>query len=104
MGGTTRRGVDCSGFVQKLYKEIFGKLIPRSSTLQVRSGKPVAVDQLSPGDLVFFKPPYKKNHVGIYLGRQEFAHASTSKGVVISSLSDDYWQECYWTARRYLNL
>ncbi len=101
MGGTSRRGIDCSGFVQQIYKEIFGKTLPRSSSLQVRAGKPIYQKELFPGDLVFFRPPYKKNHVGIYLGDKEFAHASTSKGVVISNLDDGYWRSCYWTARRY---
>lgn len=103
MGGTSRQGVDCSGFVQRLYKDLFDVQLPRTTTLQVRSGQPVAQGRLTPGDLVFFKPPYKRNHVGVYLGDERFAHASTSKGVTISSLSDAYWRQSYWTARRYLD-
>ena len=102
MGGTSRSGVDCSGFVQQLYRSIFNRSIPRSTALQVQSGQPVALTQLSPGDLVFFLPPYKVRHVGIYLGDGQFAHASTSKGVMISNLSETYWRNCYWTARRYI--
>ncbi|MEJ2040119.1 MAG: NlpC/P60 family protein [Desulfosarcinaceae bacterium] len=101
MGGTGRSGVDCSGFVQRLYRDIFNRSIPRSTALQVKSGRPVDFAHLSPGDLVFFRPPYKIRHVGIYLGKGEFAHASTSKGVMISKLSESYWRDCYWTARRY---
>lgn len=101
MGGVTRTGVDCSGFVQRMYKDIFQQNIPRSTSLQVRSGQPVDKKQLRPGDLVFFKIPYKGRHVGIYLGGKEFAHASTSRGVMISSLGQDYWHTSYWTARRY---
>lgn len=104
MGGNSHRGIDCSGFVQHLYKQVYGKSIPRSSTLQVKQGHPISKNQLVPGDLVFFKPPYKINHVGIYLGNQQFAHASASKGVIISDLTDHYWRDCYWTSRRYLNL
>lgn len=102
LGGSSRRGVDCSGFVQHLYRAVYHRSIPRSTALQVQSGRPVALNQLSPGDLVFFKPPYKVRHVGIYLGEGQFAHASTSKGVMISNLSETYWRKCYWTARRYL--
>ena len=102
LGGTSRGGVDCSGFVQHLYRAVYHQSIPRSTALQVQSGRPVALKQLSPGDLVFFKPPYKVRHVGIYLGEGQFAHASTSKGVMISNLSETYWRKCYWTARRYL--
>ena len=101
MGGTDRRGVDCSGFVQRLYRDVFQRSIPRTTATQVKSGRPVERSRLQPGDLVFFKPPEKIRHVGIYLGRGEFAHASTSQGVIISSLSEDYWRRSYWTARRY---
>jgi cell wall-associated NlpC family hydrolase len=102
MGGTSRRGVDCSGFVQQVYQETFRRSIPRTTALQVKSGRPVPRSRIRPGDLVFFRPPHKVRHVGIYLGGGQFAHASTSRGVIISSLSEGYWRQCYWTARRYL--
>ena len=102
MGGTNRSGVDCSGFVQQVYRDVFHQAIPRTTALQVRSGRPVGRGRLVPGDLVFFKPPDKVRHVGIYLGAGQFAHASASRGVIISNLSEAYWQHCYWTARRYL--
>ncbi len=84
-----------------MQKDIYRQNIPRSTRLQVRSGRPVAKNQLHPGDLVFFQIASKGPHVGIYLGGAEFAHASTSKGVMISSLKEDYWRERFWTARRY---
>ncbi len=102
MGGTTRRGVDCSGFVQRLYQDLFNRHIPRSTALQVRAGTTITLGQVQPGDLVFFRPPYKVRHVGIYLGSGEFAHASTSKGVTVSQMHTPYWRKAYWTARRYL--
>ena len=102
MGGTTHRGVDCSGFVQRIYQDVLNQRIPRSTALQIRSGKAITAKRLRPGDLVFFKPPYKVRHVGIYLGKGEFAHASTSKGVTISQLRNPYWRRAYYTARRYL--
>ena len=100
MGGTRRSGVDCSGFVQRIFNDLFKVKLPRSTALQVHSGKAVAIDRLRPGDLVFFRPPQKVRHVGIYLGRGEFAHASTSRGVTISRLDTAYWRKSYWTARR----
>jgi cell wall-associated NlpC family hydrolase len=102
MGGTSRSGVDCSGFVQQVYRNLFHQSIPRTTALQVRSGQPMESAQLMPGDLVFFRPPNKIRHVGIYLGAGEFVHASTGRGVIISRLSEAYWRNCYWTARRYL--
>ena len=102
MGGNSRNGIDCSGFVRRLYLDIFNYKIPRSTQLQVQAGRTVQHTQLRSGDLVFFTPPDKKKHVGIYLGHMEFAHASTSKGVMISNLGDRYWMQCYWTARRYI--
>lgn len=101
MGGTSRKGIDCSGFVQRMYQTIYRRSIPRSTTLQAKAGEPIAKNQLRPGDLVFFKIPYKGAHVGIYLGGTQFAHASSSKGVMVSSLQEGYWRGCYWAARRY---
>lgn len=103
MGGMTRRGIDCSGFVNRLYQDVFGRQIPRSTELLLKSGRSVGKEQLRAGDLLFFKSSYKKGHVGIYLSRAEFAHASSSNGVTISSLQNQYWRQTYWTARRYLN-
>lgn len=103
LGGTTRQGIDCSGFVQRLYQDLFNLRLPRTTTHQVVSGRPVEKSRLTPGDLVFFKPPHKQNHVGIYLGDARFAHASTSKGVTVSYLSATYWRQSYWTARRYID-
>ncbi len=104
LGGTTRQGIDCSGFVQRLYRDIFFLDIPRTTALQVQRGQQVGQGRLLPGDLVFFKISLKGRHVGIYLGDDDFAHASSSRGVSVSSLADSYWRERYWTSRRYLNL
>ncbi len=103
MGGETRQGIDCSGFVQRLYRDIFGQQIPRTTHLQVKSGQKIKKRYLRTGDLVFFKCAFKKRHVGIYLSQEEFAHVSASQGVTISSLQNPYWRQTYWTARRYLD-
>jgi len=100
MGGMSRRGTDCSGLAVSLYRDLFGIQLPRTTQAQMHSGRWVDHSQLSPGDLVFFKPTNKYRHVGIYLGRGEFVHASTRKGVMISRLEDDFWRNCYLTARR----
>ena len=103
MGGTNRHGIDCSVCVQRLYRDLFDRQIPLTTALQSKSGRWIGKEQLRTGDLVFFKVPYKGRHVGIYLSEMEFAHASTSRGVTISSLEEVYWRQTYWTARRYLN-
>ncbi len=101
MGGTDRRGVDCSGLVMRIFQDRFGISLPRETVDQVRVGRFVSRSRLRPGDLVFFRPSWKKQaHVGIYMGRGRFLHASSSRGVMISDLDDPYWRECYWQARR----
>ena len=100
LGGLDHRGVDCSGFVLQIYRSVFGVPVPRVTEDQVRAGTAVRSDALRPGDLVFFRISRKQRHVGIYLSGGEFAHASSSRGVMISHLSEPYWQQRYWTARR----
>ena len=103
-GGSTRSGVDCSGFTQKYYTVVLGKSIPRTALLQYKSGYSISSRSLTKGDLVFFKNTSNKDivdHVGIYLGSQEFVHASTSKGVVISSLNEDYYHSNFVGFKRY---
>ena len=102
MGGMSRRGIDCSGLVVSLYRDLFDMQLPRTTRAQMRSGRWVARSNLVPGDLVFFKPATKTHHVGIYLGKGEFVHTSTRKGVMISRLDDDFWRSCYLTGRRLL--
>lgn len=100
MGGKDHRGIDCSGFVQRVVLDVFHIRLPRSTAQQVQTGRRVNATKLSAGDLVFFHPPNKIRHVGIFLGRGEFAHASASRGVTISSLDTSYWRQAYWTSRR----
>jgi NlpC/P60 family len=103
LGGNGPGGIDCSGLTQRIYGDLFHIRLPRTTRDLVRAGVAVDKDALLPGDLVFFRIPKKKlRHVGVYLGRWEFVHASTSKGVVISRLDNPYWRRAYWTARRIL--
>lgn len=101
-GGTTRSGADCSGFLQALFKETFQVALPRTTGQQVHVGEPVERHELTTGDLVFFTPEGKSRHVGVYLQDGAFAHASSSRGVMVSYLDEAYWQRAYWTARRVL--
>lgn len=102
IGGTTQRGVDCSGFVRNIYRDTFNRDLPRSTTDQVHEGRSIDRQDLEAGDLVFFRPPGAYNHVGIYMGDGYFLHASSSKGVTISSMQNSYWQRYYWQSRRAL--
>lgn len=102
LGGSGRRGIDCSGFVKAVYRDVFNMELPRTTRMQVRYGRPVAFKKLRAGDLVFFKPPSYPRHVGIYLGGSEFVHASKNKGVTVSKIDKIYWGKYYWTARRIL--
>lgn len=103
LGGTTKRGVDCSAFVQLTFREQFGLDLPRSTSEQQDTGSQVARTKLRPGDLVLFRAGSTGRHVGIYLGNDNFVHASTSSGVMISSLNDSYWKNRYREARRVLS-
>lgn len=100
MGGMSHRGIDCSGLVVILYDDLFRTRLPRTTTALMRTGRRVEKKNLNAGDLVFFKPTYKLHHVGIYLGRGEFVHTSTSYGVMISRMDHDFWRRCYLTSRR----
>ena len=72
LGGQGTKGIDCSGFVQVVYKDIFDVALPRSTKYQVKQGVPVNRKELAAGDLVFFKPPTYPRHVGIYLSNSAF--------------------------------
>jgi len=100
LGGLSKSGVDCSGFVYLTYLSRFGIKLPRSTELQAALGKKVARKNLRVGDLIFFKTGIFQKHVGIYLGKGEFIHASTSIGVTKSRLDNVYWADKYWKAKR----
>jgi cell wall-associated NlpC family hydrolase len=101
LGGTSRRGVDCSGLVQQVFSDVFNIQTPRTTSGLKRTGSAVSGRSLRTGDLVFFEPG-GNSHVGIYLGNEQFAHASSSSGVMVSSLSEPYWRRSYTSSRRIL--
>lgn len=101
-GGSSRRGLDCSGLVGAVYAQQ-GLLVPRTAAEQFGEGIPVAQDDLRPGDLVFFRDTYKRgiSHVGIYVGDGRFIHAAgRRRGVVVSELASAYYRSRYAGARR----
>lgn len=101
-GGSSRRGIDCSAFTKELYSQVFNMDIQRSSRDIFSMVSPVRRDDLKEGDLVFFKIHSRRiSHVGIYLGNNRFAHAS-SRGVAISSLDDAYYSRYFYRGGRML--
>ena len=102
-GGTGSGGFDCSGFTMHVFSN-FGVSLAHGATPQLNNGYTVSKSELQPGDLVFFFGTYNTSsaasHVGIYVGGNQFIHASTSRGVIISSLSETYYANRYLTARR----
>jgi cell wall-associated NlpC family hydrolase len=99
-GGQTPNGVDCSGFVQQVFA-MSGYSIPRLADDQYAACQPVGDDIAQPGDLVFFTTYLPgPSHVGIYLGQRKFLHASSSRGVVESSLEESYYKERFLGIRR----
>jgi len=101
-GGTTPRAFDCSGYVQYVFRQHKAAL-PRTADMQYEKGLFVTQRQLQPGDLVFFST-YEPgaSHVGIYAGNGMFWNATSSSGVRLSSLKEDYWKRRYYGAKRVL--
>ena len=98
---TDRKGYDCSEFVGTIYLEYASIHLPRTTADMFKAGRRVQPGDLYFGDLVFFDTGGKGvSHVGIYIGFDEFVHASTSNGIIISSLNDKYYRKRYLGARR----
>lgn len=97
------RGVDCSLFAREVFKEFDEIKLPRTVREQYKMGREIPYRHLAFGDLVFFKTERNKvSHVGIYTGDNRFIHASTSRGVIISSMKEKYWAQRYAGGRRIL--
>ena len=101
-GGESRKGIDCSAFTKEVYSKVFNLTIKRNSRDIFSMVSPVSKDDLKEGDLVFFKIHSRSiSHIGIYLGNNRFAHAS-SRGVAISSLDDSYYSRYFYKGGRLL--
>ncbi len=104
-GGTDpEKGLDCSGFVQVVFREAVGKFLPRTAKEQSQVGDAVDKKELKAGDLVFFNTMRRAfSHVGIYLGDNRFMHAPrTGAKVRVEDMSQSYWVKRYNGARRIL--
>jgi lipoprotein Spr len=104
-GGLSRRGIDCSGFTSVVYREVYGKRLAASSADILKYNcRKVRRSGLREGDLVFFRTDRGNrkipNHVGVYLKNNKFVHASTSRGVMVSSLSEPYYLRTWITGGR----
>ncbi len=102
-GGNSKKGIDCSAFVQRTFKDKLNIKIPRTTTLQSKIGKDVSKYNLKMGDLVFFKTNYKSKHVGIYLNEGKFMHVSSKRGITISNLDNIYFSKHFWKIKRIID-
>lgn len=98
-GGTSKKGMDCSGLTGTIYQNVFGIKLQRSSRdISKVDVEDLRKDELRPGDLVFFSTSRRSkgvNHVGIFLGNKHFVHASCGSGVIVSSLDEPYYQRTW---------
>ncbi len=101
-GGTSKRGIDCSAFVQTVMYQALGIELPRTSIEQSSVGESVDKADLKFGDLVFFDTMHKGRvtHVGMYLGNGYFAQSGSRTGVAVASLDDEFYTRTYLKARR----
>ncbi|HXX33134.1 MAG TPA: NlpC/P60 family protein [Thermodesulfobacteriota bacterium] len=104
LGGSTLKGIDCSALVKKIY-EVFNIQLPRTAREQFTAGKRVEKDQLEEGDLVFFRRAGNRAHVGIYVGDDQFIHASSySREVRIDHLNAPYYSQRFLKGVRVMEL
>jgi cell wall-associated NlpC family hydrolase len=95
-GGTSRRGFDCSGLIQYVYKQL-NMTLPRTAAQQYRESRRVKTHELQPGDLIFFHTRLRSrsriNHVGMYLGNNSFIHAPRKGRTVSIDKLNSYWKK-----------
>lgn len=101
-GNSVENGLDCSSFVQMVFKESIGAYLPRTAREQSQVGEQIDASQLQPGDLVFFNTMRRTfSHVGIYLGDNHFMHAPRAGSEVrVENMNNSYWQSRFNGARR----
>jgi lipoprotein Spr len=100
-GGSSKKGVDCSGFINQLYAQVYNIQVPRNTAALSNESRKINPSKLKEGDLVFFNISGKKvSHVGVYIQNDKFVHASTKVGVTISSLQNPYYKKHFAKAAR----
>ena len=105
-GGSTDSCIDCSSFTQVILRDVYNVKIPRNSQQQFDASTKIEVENLKEGDLVFFNTVSASmiiTHVGVFVCNNKFLHASTSKGVTISDLSEKYFAKAFRGAGRFIN-
>jgi lipoprotein Spr len=100
LGGSSKKGIDCSAFVQAVYLSAYAMSVPRTAREQYKYSRIVSATELQEGDLVFFNTRGGVSHVGIYLQNNKFIHASSSQGVTVSDLFEPYYLKRYIGAGR----
>jgi len=101
-GSNSKSGTDCSGFVSRIYRDVYGIDLSRSSRSMFADVRRIKRDKMRTGDLVFFRRSPKEPiyHVGIYLKNNKFIHAATNGGVRVSSLKESYYRNNFYAAGR----
>jgi len=99
-GGSSRKGTDCSFLVYSIYKTVYNKTLERNSAdILNKNCRRISRSRLKEGDLVFFSTSSRSksrvSHVGIYLKENKFLHSSTSKGVIVSDMDEDYYRKTW---------
>jgi hypothetical protein len=101
MGGITENCIDCSAFTQTVERDVYNITLPRTAQEQYDNAEKIELNDIKEGDLVFFYTSGRAiSHVGVYLMNNKFVHASTSGGVMISDLNDNYWKPRFRGAGR----
>ncbi|WP_245807687.1 C40 family peptidase [Halobacillus massiliensis] len=105
-GGETPEGFDCSGLLQYVFKEVSDIYLPRTTDQQWEAGESVEMEDIQPGDVLFFSDTYRDgiSHNGLYIGGGQFIHASRTQEVTTSYISADYWQEKFTGIKRFQHL
>ncbi len=100
-GGDSRSGIDCSGFTGKIFNSVYNLSLAQNSAAIFDKSIPLNRSELKEGDFVFFKiSKGRVSHVGVYLGNDKFAHASVSRGVMISDLNEAYYKRYFYKGGR----
>lgn len=102
-GGSSHKGIDCSAYTSRVYKDIFNEALNRRVVDQKKQGDQIATKDIRAGDLLFFNPKTYPHHVGVALGDGRFIHVSSKKGVMISPLDSGYWSKYFREARRIID-
>ncbi|WP_347157348.1 C40 family peptidase [Pontibacter chitinilyticus] len=101
-GSSSRKGTDCSGFVSRIYRDVYGIDLSRSSRSMFQDVRHVKRSKMRTGDLVFFRRSPKEPifHVGIYLKNNKFVHSASNGGVRVSSLDESFYRTNFYAAGR----